>query len=192
MVIGTTSKIFYIETLRSVDSFSYNVSSNCGYIIGALISEYYCKKFGKQGLLFIYLGFLMSGTLMFPFNVYSGNASEQIALIGIGLNNFCQSLLLIFQVKCIKPIIKQSEKKYCIAVLFSLNQLGFVLFIFLKPLEYWQNSLIFLAGILYSILISTRFRYKKSSFISRGKRIKTILPFSAFTVESFGFGVFYR
>lgn len=191
VIIGSTSKIFFIEVLRQAKPFTFSALSNCGYIIGALFSEYYSKKFRNQGLLFIWIGFFISGILIVPCNIFENETSKNIALIGVTINYFCQCLMTIVEIKCIKPVLKKSKSKYCLALLYSMNQLTYFLIICLKSLCFWLNFLIFFAGIIYSIIVSSRYIYKKSSFIKTNEKMKTILPFSAFVTESFGFGVFY-
>lgn len=162
-------------------------------MIGSLISEYFCMRFSyRSTLTLVWLSFLVSSLMLLPVVLNDDSVySFILACAGISLNYITQPVMIICEVRILKDTIKSYPNTYSLAVLYSMNQLPWVSFYFISELESWQVYLMLICSILVSILISSRFKNKRSSSILmiKDKHQHTILPFSAFVLESFSYGV---
>jgi hypothetical protein len=191
MIIGCTSKILFESLSENIGNSNSYVLRHLSFALGALFSEYFCKKFGRRGLTLIWIGFLFSSLLVLPDYLVSRNETGIVlGIMGISLCYVLQPIMIIFQVKCLKDIIKSNNKTYSLAVLYSLNQSVWVINEFIGNLKPWLVLLVNLIGIIYSIIISFKFQTKKN--LSIVSQRKTILPFSAFAVESLSYGVSFN
>ena len=164
-----------------------------GYMSGSLISEYLCKNLSqRKSLILIWLLYLLSSLMFLPAVINENSRLTSIfSAVGLYLNFFTQAIMIICEVRILKETIKSYPNTYSIPLLYSLNELPWVLSLLVSELVIWQAYLFSFASILTSILVACFFKDKHNSSIvfTKSKYQHTILPFSAFVLEFFSYGV---
>lgn len=193
MIVGCTSKYFIMKFMNSYGWIEEFTLITIGYMSGSLISEYICKKFSqRKSLILIWLSYLLSSLMFLPIVINkNSHLSSIFSAIGLHLNFFTQAIMIICEVRILKETIKSYPSTYSISLLYSLNELPWVFSFLVSELDIWQAYLMLIISIFISVLVTWKIKEKPSTSIifTKDKYQHTILPFSAFALEFFSYGV---
>lgn len=191
-IVGSCTYPALVLIQENIDENLVELMISLGIACGTLIAELFFTKLSKHHAIpVIMLMFIISVFFIILLSYYSSNLAKAFALLSYACNFSAQMLLFIVELGYLSKYIKLNPNTFSLTVLLSLNQLTFIFGPLFLNLKLWHYALLYTGVIMISIITTWRFEVEPRFFASISELKKnTTVPFSAFTISFYSFGVF--
>lgn len=189
-IVGMFTLNNYSEFYEEFSFVYHSLLYSSSYCIGCLISESYYSKWNENyAILLLWVVFVISNVLVFLISLKANLLFQVLSSVGYVFSSIAQAILVIVEIGYITAYMKQFPDSFALPLLLSLTQFCFILSFFLDFLSPLMSLLIFFAVTAVCMGITWKFTGVPIDYPNKNCSRYIILPFAAFALEFYVFGV---